>query len=369
MIPLMLRRSAGAVAAAALLASCSTYQPFDSVGHLREQYAQRLGAQAAANLVVPFELDDQARAALPRRRQATPLRRLNQVMDLIFSQLVLTYQLAPTRTAVETFQSRRGNCLSFVNLFVGLARANDLNPFYVEVTDYQRWSHQGGMVVSQGHIVAGMYLDGELKTYDFLPYRPKAYRKFHPIDDLQAAAHYYNNLGAEAFLDGNLQEARRMVETAAAIAPDFSKALNNLGVIRARTGDGKGAEEAYRQALTAEPDNSIVMTNMARLLQQAGRSDEAEQMLASVEANNTTNPYFFVYESDVALARGDQQKALEYMSKALSLDSESADVHVGLVKVYLALGDTDKARHHLARALALDATNAEALRYAAMLGR
>lgn len=368
----MLRRLAGVAPMAALVAvfvGCSTYQPFDSVGHLREQYAQRLDAATASRLAVPFELDEPARAALPKRRQATPLRRLNQVMDLIFQELDLTYQLSPTRTAVETFRSRRGNCLSFVNLFVGMARANDLDPFYVEVTDYQRWSHQGGMVVSQGHIVAGMYLDGELKTYDFLPYRPKAYRDFHPIDDVLAAAHYYNNLGAEALLAGDPQEARRLIETAAGIAPDFTKALNNLGVIRARAGDADGAEEAYRRALAVEPDNSIVMTNMAGLLQQRGRGADADKMLATIEANNTTNPYFFVYQADMALAHGDQQKALDYMSRALRLDSESADVHVGLVKVYLALGEADKARHHLGRALALDATNEEALRYAAMLGR
>ena len=365
----MLRRCAGAAALAALLVGCSSYQRFDSVAHLREQYAQQVGAAQAAQLVVPFELDEAMTAALPQHRAASPDRRLAQIMDLIFERLDITYQLAPTRNAVEAFRSRRGNCLSFVNLFVGLARASDLDPFYVEVTDYQKWSHQQGMVVSQGHIVAGMYLSGELQTYDFLPYRPKAYRNFHPIDDLQAAAHYYNNLGAEALLSGDMQEARRMIEIAANIAPRFPKALNNLGVIRARAGDAKGAEQAYRQALAAEPDNSIVMTNMARLLQQSGRATEAEQMLASIEAGNTTNPYFFVYQSDMALARGDQQKALEYMSKALGLDSDSADVHVGLVKVYLALGETDKARHHLARALALDATNEEARRYATMLGR
>ena len=364
----MLRRPAGALALAALLAGCSTYQRFDSVSHLRAQYAQRVGA-GATELQVPFELDDNIRAALPQLRQASPDRRLAEVMDLIFERLGITYQLAPTRTAIEAFRARRGNCLSFVNLFVGLARASDLNPFYVEVVDYQKWSHQAGMVVSQGHIVAGMYLSGELQTYDFLPYRPKAYRDFNPIDDLQAAAHYYNNLGAEALLAGDMQEARRLIEIAAAIAPDFPKALNNLGVIRARSGDAAGAEQAYKQALAADPGNSAVMTNVARLLQQAGRGNEAEEMLASIEAGNTTNPYFFVYQADMALVRGDQKRALDYMSKALSLDSESPDVHVGLVKVYLALGETDKARHHLARALALDATNPEARRYATMLGR
>jgi hypothetical protein len=33
-----------------------------------------------------------------------------------------------------------------------------------------------------------MYLDGVLRTFDFLPYRQKAYREFKPIDDLTAAA-------------------------------------------------------------------------------------------------------------------------------------------------------------------------------------
>lgn len=364
----MLRLCAGA-GAAALLLSCSPYQPFDSVGHLRGQYAQQVGASTAQELVVPFQVNDEVKAALPKRRQSTELRRLNQVMQVIFEDLDLHYELTPTRTAIETFHAHKGNCLSFVNLFVGLSRENDLNPFYVEVTDYQRWSHQAGMVVSQGHIVAGMYLDGELKTYDFLPFRPKAYRAFHPIDDLQAAAHYYNNLGAEALLRGEPVAARTLIETAAKIAPNFPKALNNLGIVRARARDNAGAEDAYRRALAAEPDNSIVMSNLARLMQQTGRSDQAAEMFTQVEAANTSNPYFFVYQGEMALASGDNQKALDYMAKALRLDTESADVHVGLVKVYLALGDAEKARHHLERALALDATNEEAQRYAALLGR
>ena len=89
--------------------------------------------------------------------------------------LDLRYALQPTRNASDTFRAREGNCISFVNLFIGVPRRMRLAPFYVEVRDLQRWSHREGMVVSQGHIVAGMYVSGELRTYDFLPYRPKAY--------------------------------------------------------------------------------------------------------------------------------------------------------------------------------------------------
>lgn len=225
---------------AALLAavSCATYQPLDTASYLRQQYAREIGPQEAQHVEVPFELNDQIRGSLGKLPPlASELRRINQVNDFIFDGLQLQYSLTPTRNAVDTYRTREGNCLSFVNLFVGVARDRGLNPSYVEVTDLQKWNHRDGMVVSQGHIVAGMYLDGVLRTFDFIPDRKKAYRDFKPIDDLTAAAHYYNNLGAEALLAGNLKRAEELLTTATRIAPRFDKAINNLGVVQARSGE------------------------------------------------------------------------------------------------------------------------------------
>jgi tetratricopeptide (TPR) repeat protein len=355
---------------ALLAASCSTYQPFDSAAFLRQQYAQGIGAQEAASVEVPFELDPEIRASLQKLpKLSSELRRINQVNDFIFDGLHLQYVLSPTKDAVETYRTRSGNCLSFVNLFVGVARELGLGPYYVEVTDLQKWNHREGMVVSQGHIVAGMYLDGVLRTFDFLPYRQKAYKEFKPIDDLTAAAHFYNNLGAEALLAGDLQRSQELLTVATRIAPKFDKAINNLGVVLARSGHPEKALEVYRGALAVSPDNPTVLTNMARSLQLLGRGGEADQLLSKVEEGNTTNPFFFVYQGEVALARGDHDKALDYMVRALKLDSELPEVQLGFVKVYLALGDMEKARHHLARALKLDATNQDALKYARMLGQ
>lgn len=356
---------------AGLAAGCSQYQRFDSVGHLRQQYSQQVGADAASQLTVPFEIDGTLREALEKRLRPAPseLRTLNSVLNFIFEDLDLHYALNPTRTAVQTFQDQRGNCLSFVNLFVGVSRERGLNPFYVEVTDYQKWNHRAGMVVSQGHIVAGMYLDGELKTYDFLPYRPKAYKSFKPIDDLTAAAHFYNNLGAEALMDGDHARAAELLTMATRIAPKFEKAVNNLGVVKARSGDLEGALAVYEKGLELDPENPMILTNMTRAYQQLGRAKDADDLLTRIEATNTSNPFFFVYQGEMALSRGENQKALDYMVKSLRLDTEAPEVHVGFVKVYLALGDMDKARHHLERALTLDATNQEALQLATMLGR
>jgi tetratricopeptide (TPR) repeat protein len=351
-------------------AGCSEYKPIDTAGYLRQQYAKEIGQQEAAQVEVPFELNDEIRGSLKQFPPlASELRRINQVNDFIFDGLHLEYTLAPTRNAIETFRTRSGNCLSFVNLFIGVARQVGLTPYYVEVTDLQKWNHREGMVVSQGHIVAGMYLDGVLRTFDFLPYRQKAYKEFNPVDDLTAAAHYYNNLGAEALLGGDLVRARELITTATRIAPRFDKAINNLGVVQARAGEPGKALETYQRGLAISPDNPTILVNMARALQQLGRGKDADAMLARVESENTTNPFFFIYEGEIALGRGEPQKALDYMVRALRLDSELPEVHLGFVKVYFALGDLEKARHYLGRALKLDATNQDALQYARLLGQ
>ena len=351
-----------------VLAGCSGYTPFDSTAQLRAEYAKRIG-ERAAQVEVPFELDAELAAYVDSRLGPGPddEDKVVQVLDLIFRGVELHYALVPTRNANQTFRAREGNCISFVNLFVGVARRIRLDPFYVEVQDLQRWSHREGMVVSQGHIVAGMYVRGELRTYDFLPYRPKAYRNFKPVDDLTAAAHYFNNLGAEALMEGDGVRARELLELAHAIMPTFTKAINNLGVAAARGGDRQRAEAIYLEGLEVEPTDVPILTNLARLYQEQGRFEEATAIFERVDVANNTNPYFFIFQGELALGRGEHQKALEYMRQALRRESELPEVHVGLAKVFLAAGDLVSARHHIDRALKLDATHVEARRYAALL--
>jgi tetratricopeptide (TPR) repeat protein len=370
------RRRGAALAAAGLLAllaagsACSEYQRFDSVGHLRSEYASRIGP-AGSGVEVPFALTPEVKAAVDQQVRPVPneRRQIDAILEYIFQRLDLRYAIFPTRSASETYLAREGNCLSFVNLFVGVARERGLNPFYVEVTDYQKWNRRAGMVISQGHIVAGMYVGGDLKTYDFLPYRAKGYKDFKPIDDLTASAHYYNNLGGEALLEGDYEKAGKYLPIATQIDPGFVKAWSNLGVYYARSGQPERALEALQKGLAIEPQSSTLLINLASVYQDQGRQEEAARLLAQVEELETANPYFFLYQSDLALARGQPQKALDYLARALRQDTENPDVHVGLAQVYLALGEMAKARHHLSRALTLDATNVEARKLAAMIGQ
>jgi Tfp pilus assembly protein PilF len=358
------------VAGAAWLtfASCSSYVPFDSVAAVRGKIDARL-EEGSSEVAVPFAIEPELEDLIERTLSRNPNehRRTEAVLDFIFQRVGLRYSLLPTRDAMGTFRAREGNCLSFVNLFVAVGRELRLNPFFVEVTDYQKWSYRDGQVVSQGHIVAGMRVAGELRTYDFLPYRPKSYRSFNPIDDLTATAHYYNNLGAEALIAGDLERADTNLALASRIAPDFVKAINNHGVLLARRGDAERAAEVYRRGLGHQPDDVALLTNLAALERRRGNTAEADALAARIAGGNNTNPYFFLYQGEAALARGDLEEARRLMADALRRDTESPEVHLGLVKLFLATGELDRARHHVSRALHLDATDAEARRFAAML--
>lgn len=350
-------------------AGCSQYRPFDTESDLRQRFETRLGAERAASVAIPSQLDDAIQGVVDARVSPAggEQDRVDAIQDFIFADLGLQYALTPTRDAVSTFQTRQGNCLSFVNLFVGIARYRRLNPFYVEVEDYQRWSYREGMVVSQGHIVAGMFVDGKLSTFDFLPYQPKSYRAFQPLDEVTAIAHYYNNLGAEALLAGDTDTAERLLGLAVGLAPDFVKSVNNYAVCLLRRNQVEAAVEMLERSLATHPEDVALLTNLARAYLRQGRDQEARQLLSKMEGLHDTNPFYFVYRGELALARGELEAALELMRKAYQLESESPKVHVGLAKIYVALGDLERARHHVERALKLDATDPEAREHAVLL--
>jgi tetratricopeptide (TPR) repeat protein len=357
----------------AISLSCSQYEPFNSKAYLIGQYEDRVGPETAATIEVPYDLSNQILSEVLGRVDpgANDRNKTTNILDFVFGSggLELKYQLTPTRSATETYYAREGNCLSFVNLFVGVARAVRLNPEYVEVRDHQRWNYKNGVVVSQGHIVAGMMIDGRMSTYDFLPYRAKSYKDLNPIDDLTATAHFYNNLGAEALLADDLETAQEYLSIATRLAPDFEKSINNMGVYYLRTDRVDLALDLYDKGLVDHPKNVAFLTNKARALQLSGRGDEAIAVLDTIEDTEQTSPFFFVYRADIALGQGDYKEALKQLQKAMRQDSEVPEVHIGLVKVYLAMGDTSKANHHVERALKLDATHQEARQYAAMLSR
>ena len=109
-----------------------------------------------------------------------------------------------TRTAAQTFAERRGNCLSFSNMFVAMARDVGLNVGYQEVDIPPDWSFDNDVYVLNRHVNVHVELGftGEhVVDFNIDDFRAGYDRRV--IPDSRAFAHYYNNMGAEHMLAGD----------------------------------------------------------------------------------------------------------------------------------------------------------------------
>lgn len=71
---------------------------------------------------------------------------------------------------------------------------------------------------------------------------------------------------------GDIPGARRILQEALAIAPDYSAAWNALGVIAQ---DTASAEANFRRAMETDPDNLDAALNLGGVLLKTGRAQEA----------------------------------------------------------------------------------------------
>jgi len=354
--------AASALGLAALL-GCGAAKRYLTPLELRAIYTERLGPEHG--LEVPFQVSDPVRDFYADQVRGTnPSDLIQSILSVTFRDkngLGLTYNNDHTLTANETFAAGQGNCLSFVNLFVGISRAFSVPTEFVEVEDYDTFRRDGAFVVNGTHIVGGFIHGGKLYTIDFLPGRPKRYRRFHTISDLHAVAHFYNNRAVELMLAGELEPARIQLERVVRLTPDFAKAWNNLGVCFNRLQEPEQAIAAFHHALQEDPEFVLPHENLAAVYIRSGAVGSARAEIEAARRLRSRNPFFLLMQADQALAEARYAEAEELYQKARARDRSLADAYVGLGRVALASGEPKEAEKHLRKALQLEADHPTAL--------
>jgi tetratricopeptide (TPR) repeat protein len=237
-----------------------------------------LGKRVPARLItVPFEVEPQ-HVDLVRRATWSRLPPADQAKDLIralFNKDFFGLEYVPvvTATALETLESRRGNCLSLASVYVGLARALGLKANFLDASNLVEHEHSDQeILVKTGHVTAVVEtLNGEV-VLD-VGFVLKYYRVYRVIDDIEATAHFYNNRGYELIYQAQQKgepidwpEAAENFRLATRVMPGFVRGWNNLGVAYTRQGREKEAAESYRRALALDPDFDSARINLEILM-------------------------------------------------------------------------------------------------------
>ena len=256
-----------------------------------------------------------------------------------------------TRTAKETFRDARGNCLSFTNLFIAMARHVEIHAEYQEVDIPPDWSLVGESFLFSQHVNVLVDLGvGLQRVIDFNMYDFQVTYDRRTISDARARAHYFNNIGVDHMLNGDTTRAYINFRQALAEDNRFSPAWINMGVLHRREKYPNYAEAAYKQALEIYQFNLIAMSNLANLYQQEDKSELAEQYLERVQSHRMKNPYYRYQIANTAFIDGDYQSAIKNLNYAIGKVEDEDRFYFLLSLSYLMSGDKEKAQRWMKKA-------------------
>lgn len=360
-----------------LLPACSPLPVSPAIDTINPQELMRGQVILGSTVVTPLPavellaLNDEMRDFLRRYVEDSDNQylKLHQLLYALINEggFNLNYEEV-TRTAQETFQHGAGNCLSFTNLFVAMAREVNLSVSYQQVDIPPAWEQQGGTFVLNRHInVLVRLAEHRQQVVDFNIDDFKVSYDRELVSDEQALVHYYNNIGVEKMLAGDRVQALLYFRKGLEMDEDFSPLWTNLGTLYSRSGYPNYAEASYMQALSFESRDYVAMTNLIRVHTRNGNDELAAFYTTRVELHRNRNPYYRYQLAREAFFAGNYVDAIKHLNYTIRLKEQEDSFYFLLGLSYLQTGDSIRARHYLEQAESLAADEGVKQRYASKI--
>ncbi len=298
-------------------------------------------------LMVSSEMKDLLdREVLPVRGEK---RRLDKIVELIFDRSVVgfDYSSVGTYTASETFAKRSGNCLSYTAMFISMARYAGLNAKFQEVADFSAWSKQGGIVVFSSHMNSVVIIGTKYFEVDFQYRSEKKFWNRKVVSDRRAEAHYFNNIGSEALLKGDLSAAEELLSKCIELDGSFSYAWTNLGVLFKKKGELRKAGRYFSKAIVLDRDNHTAKYNLAVIYELEGNIKKAVRLRDQIKKILKKNPY---HHFRLGLAEYDKENfsdSIHHFKRAVRIDPKESEFYTKLSAAYYKLGNFKMSEKYL----------------------
>jgi tetratricopeptide (TPR) repeat protein len=206
--------------------------------------------------------------------------------------------------------------------------------------------------------LAEMYLERSDPT-EALPHLEYLSKKYSDRPVVQA------RLGQCRFLQGQMEEARRLLEGAVEQLPTDPQLLITLAKLENQEGRPAEAEKWLRRVLKADPTDTEAEFALAGSLQAQGRWDESKvvmeqfqkdtAMLKRVgrllqrEAESPSTDPAALAEVGTVFLHNNERVGLYWLNRALQRDPTYQPAHKALAEYYEGKGDVEKAAYHRSR--------------------
>lgn len=272
-----------------------------------------------------------------------------EVLTSLFEEgqpLAMRYDPGKTLSVAEAFEQRVGNCLTFTQTFVALARAAGLDAHFEEVAVPYTWEQMGAALTLNRHIAVYGRAAGDPYEVDFgqlIAGFPTFEKRV--VSDRRARAQYFNNLGAESLSRLEFEPAIRHFNRALTLEQELSFVWSNLGVALMKLGEIDDAERSYLWALEVNRYDLSAMSNLVLFYDRTDRPELAERFRKRVARYRAQNPYDDYLKGEEALADARFDDAVGHLKRAVRDKPDDVTFHVALARAYQGLG-----KEHLVRA-------------------
>ena len=362
----MLARTLCSLAAVATLAGCSFLTIAPAASEL-PWHDQRFGYDPALVDVSGadvFRLDPQLAALLadPAVMRLNPYARSKRLLTLIFgpNRDQFAYEAGHSTIAAQTWQRRRGDCISLTILAYSAAKALRLDAQIQEVRVPAVYVRRAGIEYVNHHVDMRISLPPRVAMdspshliIDFDPNALAGLPGFR-LSDEEVVARLYSNLGAEALTGGDARRAYAYLKTALMKDPAHAPSYTNIALLYRNQGLDADAEKFLRHgvALSTQPDTA--MRALHALLADQGRAPEAQALLERLRAREDSDPAYWVTRGARALAEGRPADAVRALEKAQSMSFGFGEVHRQLAVAYWQLGKHAQAKEQVALLAAIE---------------
>lgn len=178
-----------------------------------------------------------------------------------------------------------------------------------------------------------------------------------PRRDPKDAIELYNLLqlaGSDSELE-RYDEAAKKVQQALAVDPEMIEGHSRLGNIYTKAGRHADAAAAYRRALALDPEHLLSTYNLALAYRALGRIDEAIVGFERTQQLDPRSGRAHFQLGDIYMQRGEPARALEVLTRGLTLEVDRAPFLVKVAEARIELKQFDEAEKALKEAIALRA--------------
>lgn len=294
-------------------------------------------------------------------------------LDLLLSQLYgpggvrLAYNRGHSTGAMQTWNERRGDCLSMTVLTYAAANALGLTAHMQEVRVPVIVDRHDGVEFVNGHVNVFVRNESDVaingKSFrsggiviDFEP-QVGARNSGDWLTQDNILARFYNNRGTEFLVQRDYGQAYAYYKAAIETDPTFVPSFSNLAQLYSVRGLLPASEQLLRHALALGGDSYAPLRTLHRLLTDQARLSEAQDVAKALAKLQDEDPYYWFGKGLVALREGRNGNAVDALERAAELTTGFEEIHYHLGLAYLRNGQRKEASRQMA---ALSAINTEA---------